>query len=274
MNEEKGLPGWDATAQKLLGEYPLYRWVPLKRPGLSANISVPRPQLICPRCRAERTYVLQAIDKKASGDFIVYVGTSWLTYACASCNQKTEFLVEFGASQARKVGQVPAWSINIPASVEKFLDTDGAELYKRGKICESQGFGIGAFAYYRRAVEMITSKLLESIKEILTDKERTEYESALVAIERETVAEKKMELVKDLLPDSLRPGGINPLDLLHGVLSGGLHEETEEECLEIADAVRNSLEYLIDEVAVRKKSVERLTDSMKRLLNKRQQKGN
>ena len=61
-----------------------------------------------------------------------------------------------------KVGQEPAWSIDIEPYLEKIFGKYVND-YKKGLINESQGYGIGAFAYYRRIVEVIIDELLNDI---------------------------------------------------------------------------------------------------------------
>ena len=63
------------------------------------------------------------------------------------------------------------------------------------------------------------------------------------------VAREKIDLVKDLLPASLRPRGLNPLAILHSTLSEGLHSLSDQECLALAEAVRTALVSLVNQIA-------------------------
>ena len=63
----------------------------------------------------------------------------------------------------KKVGQSPAWDIVMDKELESLLG-DHAYFYKSGLICESQRYGIGAFAYYRRIVEEVIDELLVSVE--------------------------------------------------------------------------------------------------------------
>lgn len=78
-----------------------------------------------------------------------------------------------------------------------------------------------------------------------------------------------MDLVKDLLPTSLRPNNVNPLGALHSALSEGLHASTDEECMEIAETVRTILTFLVSQVEESKESRKDFTDSMRRLLDQK-----
>jgi DNA-binding transcriptional ArsR family regulator len=130
-----------------------------------------------------------------------------------------------------KVGQYPAWDISIDKSISSVLGKY-KELFKKGLICESQGYGIGAYAYYRRIVELSIDELLDDICELVDESGRDKYKIALRKTKETSVASEKIELVKDLLPASLRPAGMNPLGLLYGFLREGIHDKSDEECIE------------------------------------------
>jgi (p)ppGpp synthase/HD superfamily hydrolase len=57
---------------------------------------------------------------------------------------------------------------------------------------------------------------------------------------------KALASIKDAIPQALLLNGHNPLTMLHKALSTGLHEKTDEECLEIAHDVRVVLIELAD----------------------------
>ncbi|MGA2853350.1 MAG: hypothetical protein ABSE90_04395, partial [Verrucomicrobiota bacterium] len=135
--------------------------------------------------------------------------------------------------------------------------------------CESQGYGIGAYAYYRRIVETIIDQLLESVMDLVPDVDKPRYLAALQKTKQTIVAKEKIELVKDLLPEILRPSGQNPLGLLHDFLSGGLHIGSEEECLENAQQIREVLVFLVNQIIRSQSSSKQFTESMKKLLDKK-----
>ncbi|MEK7072287.1 MAG: hypothetical protein AAB969_01835, partial [Patescibacteria group bacterium] len=153
---------------------------------------------------------------------------------------------EYACVSYMKVGQFPSWSIEMNQELEKMLGVH-ADNYKKGLVCESQSYGIGAYAYFRRITENIIGELLDSIPDLIDDQtEKDAYKKALEEVKKTKVAEKKIELVKDLLPDALKATGINPLKALYGALSVGLHDKTDEECMELAEIIRDSLVYLVN----------------------------
>ena len=129
-------------------------------------------------------------------------------------------------------------------------------IYKKGLACESIGYGIGAFAYYRRITELVIDKLLDSIKDCLLEEEKPNYIEALEFTQNSHIAEEKIALVKDLLPPSLRPNNYNPLAILHELLSEGIHNLPEEECLEDAKSIREILIFLVDQIENHRKHKE------------------
>ena len=170
-----------------------------------------------------------------------------------------------------KIGQYPAWEIAGEPNLEKLLGVN-AGYYKKGLICESQGYGIGAYAYYRRIVEKIIDELLDEIAELLSEDEKEKYNLALKKTKQTTVAQEKIVLVKDLLPAILRPNGMNPLSTLHATLSEGLHAESDEVCMEYAESCREILVFLVNQVAASKETSRTFSDRMRKLLDKKSQK--
>lgn len=275
--------------KSFLETYPLYRKYILE------NIDViPKPpvHMYCGICKSKQTFTLsdkyeyerqkmrsslivsaghvpgaaQALRKLNEEDFIERV-----IYKCAACNiGETTYLLKFSPSDksVQKAGQYPPWSINVEKSISDTLG-DNVDIYKKGLICESQGYGIGAFAYYRRIVELVIDDLLEKISDIMTEEEQTAYRKALEEKKKTHTAEDKIALVKDLLPPSLKPEGNNPLSLLYDNLSRGLHIEPDDICLEYAESVRMCLLYLVDQVERTKSSQKSFTEGMKKLLDKK-----
>ncbi len=69
-----------------------------------------------------------------------------------------------------------------------------AHYYKNALICESQSYGIGALAYYRRIVEEIIEDLLDDIPALMAGEERDEYLEALEQAKKTTITQKKIDL--------------------------------------------------------------------------------
>jgi len=286
---------------KFLEEYPLYKQFKLGTPS-EAKVSVTsmlggssgparpvslvtgEPKLIgaftvhmwCDLCRSSQTFTLVVERDEPAATRTLELdrdGVSLLVFRCAGCQEtRRRFLVEFNHQQRwlRKVGQHPPWEPRLDQrEAEAELVGDYGTLYKRGLACEREGYGIGASAYYRRVVEGVIDQLLESIKGLLDASQQEEYGEALAKLQQDTVAARKIECVKDYLPSSLRPGGINPLDILHGHLSTDLHTRSDEDCLADASDIRQALLHLLGEVKAEKGKAKAFREATGRLLKKR-----
>jgi hypothetical protein len=192
-------------------------------------------------------------------------------YICSSCLQfRWIFYLRFGENcdAITKIGQWPPWSIQVDPALAQMLG-DHVSGYQKGLVCESQGYGIGAFAYYRRIVEGIIGRLLDDIGDLISENERAAYHQALEQTKKTTVTQEKIGLVKDLLPPILRPDGMNPLALLHSILSEGLHERSDADCLEDAQSIREVLVFLVNQVLQSKESAKLFTAGMRKLLDRK-----
>ncbi len=233
----------------------------------------------CPICKSSQTFVMTnkywenfEYLNYPSGGVVVR-----LVHICTHC-QKFErlFYVKAGGDKQgswyMKVGQYPAWEVSGEPNIERLLG-DHAGYYKKGLICESQGYGIGAFGYYRRIVEETIDELLNEIADLLSGDELEEYRVALKKTKETIVTAEKIALVKDLLPAILRPDGMNPLSALHSALSQGLHAESDEDCLDLAESCREILVFLVNQVAASKQTTKSFTSSMRKLLDKKSERG-
>jgi hypothetical protein len=197
-----------------------------------------------------------------------------MRYFCAACGKfERTFLLRFNddMTSVEKIGQFPRWSTEIGKPLQNILG-DYKNIYRKGLDCEAESYGIGAYAYYRRIIELVIGKLIETLKDSLSEEERATYIDALEATQRNIVAKEKIELIKDMLPGFLRPDNCNPLAALHDILSEGIHDLSEEECLEYAKTIRTILEFLVDQIENHKNIQKGIKESMKKLLNKKSEK--
>ncbi len=130
-----------------------------------------------------------------------------LRFQCESCKSfERRFFVHINEAldTIYKVGQYPEWEIKMDKNLEKTLNKH-SKTFRKGLVCESQGYGIGAFSYYRRITEEIIDELLDSIFELIEEEHRKEYQEALEKTKTTRVTQEKIDLVKDLLPSILKP---------------------------------------------------------------------
>jgi hypothetical protein len=118
-------------------------------------------------------------------------------------------------------------------------------------------------------VETLIDQLLSELEPLIGENEMEKYKEALEQAKTTRVAQEKIALVRDLLPALCKPNGMNPLAVLHDQLSCGLHNETDEECLEIAEAVRKSLVFLLKRVREGREEAGEFTEATRKLLDRK-----
>lgn len=281
--------------RELLETYPLYRSKEILLPFQRHRWPRPAIKAACQFCKSDQTYNLKndyeqydvADDKRLAAMAAQESHSSVirLVYECAACQRTRRYFMILvaqaplapgryspppteGKATVRKVGQYPPYDIAPDPDLAQKLGPK-VEWLKKGLVSESQGYGIGAFAYYRRIVEELIDELLDDIADLVPDEDRDEYSKALALSKSSHMAADKIELVTPLLPPSLRPKGANPLALLHGILSKGIHSLSDEKCLEAAISIREVLVFLVHQVQETKASADRFAMNLKKLLDER-----
>lgn len=166
------------------------------------------------------------------------------------------------------MGEAPPFGPHTPSRVITLIKPD-LELFLKGRRAESQGMGIGAFAYYRRVVENQKNRLLDEIKRV---SQKAGADPAVIAqldaARAETQFNKAVELVKGAVPEALKIDNHNPLTLLHKALSEGLHAHTDEICLELATDIRVILTDLAERLEKATRDDQALKQAVSRLHRK------
>jgi hypothetical protein len=234
------------------------------------ELIIPELQLHCPEPTCNATMFFQSQETESS------LTQKWvkrfLTYWCRNCNKYSKMfalavkLVDDELCEAYKFGELPPFGPPLPARVLRLIQSD-RELFLSGRRCENQGLGIGAFTYYRRVVENQWARLVDEI--IRVGKAVGAQEATIKALEGardEQQFSKAVKSLKDAIPPALLINGHNPLVLLHGALSQGVHNLTDEECLTLATSIRVVLVELADKLAQALKDEKELSDAVGHLL--------
>ena len=180
----------------------------------------------------------------------------YITYRCANCRntEKTFSLAacwEEGTTSGKcyKIGELPEYGPPTASRLIKLIGPD-REMFLKGRRCENQGLGIGAFGYYRRVVENQKDRILGEIIKVANKLGApAEAVQKLEAAKGETQFSKSLDNVKNSIPPVLLINGHNPLRLLHSALSVGLHDGDDDYCLEQASSIRVVLAELSERLA-------------------------
>lgn len=211
-----------------------------------------------------------------------HLTTFYVTYVCGNCQnyRKTYSLtakLESGGNGewkgvATKFGELPAFGPSVSPKLIKLIGAD-RELFLKGRRCENQGLGVGAFVYYRRVIE---NQRVRILKEIIKVCEKVGVGQEHIAVLREAEAETRfsesLNMAKNVIPQALLINGHSPLLLLHGALSEGLHAMSDEQCLALASSVRIVLAELSDRMSQVLKDEKELTTAVSHLLQERNRK--
>lgn len=206
----------------------------------------------------------------------------YMTYQCSNCqeNEKVFSLAakvdknRAGTGEVQKFGELPTYGPPTPSRLIKLIGPD-REIFLKGRRCENQGLGIGAFIYYRRVVEQQKNRILNEIikvsEKIGAPKEKI---STLKEAVNETQFSKALDMAKDAIPESLLINGHSPILLLHRALSKGVHALTDEECLEFASSVRIVLSELSERLSQALKDEAELSKALSTLIDPKKVKNN
>ena len=251
-------------------------------PRIIQKISTPELELHCPHnlCNGVRffrcTKVFSSTGTHLEENILKenILNYLYVTYQCSNC-QKTikvySLVVKFSTAEqshgiCRKLGELPPYGQPVPPGLIKLIGPD-REIFLKGRNCENQGLGIGAFTYYRRVVENQKNRILEEIVKV-SEKIRLPQDKIDTLREaiKETQFRKALGMTKDVMPESLLIGGHNPLLLLHRALSRGVHELSDEECLKLANTVRLVLGELSERLSDILKDKAKLMEAVSTLM--------
>lgn len=233
------------TAQEISGYYA--RTDDAYRPHAKV---APRIRIYCDNenCQGYRRFDGEWLSRYQIGSD--QISHDFLVYRCRDCGarEKTFCIMSFagkdGKGTALKIGEFPDLHIDLPSSLPKLLGEE-YKIFVKGLKCEKQGFGIAAFAYYRRVVENQKGRVIQQIAKVAKRLGATpEVVATLESAANEVQFSKAIDEIRDYIPLSLLIDGHNPLKLLHKALSVGLHSQEDEACLRTAHSIRMVLQDL------------------------------
>lgn len=146
-----------------------------------------------------------------------------------------------------KVGQYPSVADIQIAQIKhysKVLDEQYMKDFTKAIGLAANGVGTGSFVYLRRIFEHL---VFEIARQAIAEGEIDEKKILTARMDE------KIEMLKNHLPDVLVTN-----KALYGVLSKGIHELSEDECLDYFSVVREIIELILDEFEFARKKAERL----------------
>lgn len=240
----------------------------------TTRIRTPEIELHCPQCNGPRFFAATEAGSYIIGNREPF--DAFLTYECRNCRKSLKtyaISARFDKENKKwavfKYGEDPSFGPPTPARTIALIGPDRDQFLK-GRRCENQGLGVGAFVYYRRVVENQKNRIFDEIIRVshhLSADEQLTKE--LDAAKQETQFTKAVETIKHALPQSLLVNGHNPLLLLHSALSAGVHELSDESCLELASSIRVVLVEFAERLSQAMKDEAELNEAVNRLAHRK-----
>lgn len=175
-----------------------------------------------------------------------------------------DFIVLSERDSIIKIGQYPSLADITFSKVDQYkkvLTNEDYKAIKRAVGLSASGIGIGAFVYLRRVLENL---IIRTKDEAIRKGELTEDQFEKDKDGRQRRFEDKIMLLKNYLPPLLTAN-----KKIYGVVSKGIHEMEEDECLKFFDVILNIILLILEEWETdrKKKSMEEdLTKSLTKLV--------
>jgi hypothetical protein len=219
--------------------------VPLHSPRRILSFST-FPDEIYVYCDQDKCDFVCKHQKVKSDSFrYIFEPYCFVVYCCSNCptsiTQKIFILRAELKSEENpyttfsKIYQKPGFGQPIPKRLFHIIGETNREHFLQARRAIARGLGIGAHSYYRRIVENTKFDLVGSVLEVAkATNASTPQIELLKKAQAERQFSKAMEMLQDVnaIPAVLLIKGQNPLSLLHDLLSEGIHQFNDRECLE------------------------------------------
>ncbi|KUG06361.1 hypothetical protein [Solirubrum puertoriconensis] len=162
------------------------------------------------------------------------------------------YIYDAAAREFMKVGQYPSMATYEQSAVKRYqraLSKEHATEFSKAIGLKAHGVGIGSFVYLRRIFERLIE---EAHQEALKSQNWDE----------EVYMKAKMN-DKILLLEAYLPGFLVESRVMYSILSKGIHELSEQECLHHFDAIKVGIEIILEEHIEKKAREQRMDEARK-----------
>ena len=169
-------------------------------------------------------------------DFVMEIGVKTIIFKCQRYRDEITIAVFHNPEESiiMKVGQYPSVAdihIGQVKQYDKVLEKPILKEFTKAIGLAANGVGIGSFVYLRRIFENLIYEVLEEAKDVI--------DIEVFKVQR---MDEKIDTLKNYLPPFIVEN-----KQVYGILSKGIHELEEEECLAYFDCMRQSIELILDE---------------------------
>lgn len=260
MKNEKKYP----TPKEFLIELPLYEVIYFEDDDLEEGWKLyyfdERIDSYCPECNQHS--IFSKSGSKAR-DIVDYMSNSWVNKGvfnieleCSRNPQhKLYFIFNVEEQTIQKIGQLPSIaSLNLfdVKKYSKVLDFKYFKELTKAIGLVSHGIGVGSFVYLRRIFEF----LIEEAHAKQSSSEAWDEEK----FNQARMAE-KIKILESELPSFLVEN-----KSMYSILSKGIHELTEDECLESFPVLKVGIEIILDEKLEKMNKEKKLEEAKKAMV--------
>lgn len=162
---------------------------------------------------------------------------------CAMCGASHYYTILFKGDSIIKIGQYPSYTTTEVQNVRKYknLISKYYPELTRSVNAYSQRMGVAAFVYLRRILEHLIEKRF-------TGDKTWKFEEKL----------REVEKTEQIIPEELEPIKVQ----IYSVLSKGIHEYEEDECLGIYLSVKYVIERMLDIELAKQENEVKAKDAM------------
>ncbi|MBU1102351.1 short-chain dehydrogenase [Patescibacteria group bacterium] len=214
--------------------------------------------IYCIKCGKESVFdTVEYLNRTIFSEWKKSIGFDRTVYRCTR-NSGHEYYSYYykGDGFFVKMGQFPSVAdFQIPQA-EKYRKELGEDQYKeftRGIGLNAHGVGIGSFVYLRRIFENLIEEAHTEVKKDPAFSEENYLKGRM---------DEKIILLKVFLPEFLVEN-----KNLYSILSKGIHDLEEEECLKYFQAVKIGIEQILDEKIEQKEKKQKAEKAREALQN-------
>lgn len=204
----------------------------------------------CPYCRRMSTFHRSAGAQLTGYNDAYFLQLSQMKTDHLTCARQSSHTIYFNcyldASTLQKVGQFPSFAdIAIDESKEytKLLSKEDASEFHKAIGLAAHGVGIGSFVYLRRIFERLIHMRFEEFK----DAEGWDGENY-----KKLRMSDRIQLLRNHLPEFLVRN-----KAIYSIMSVGVHELDEKECLAFFPVLRTSTIVILEEDKKKKEELQR-----------------
>jgi len=194
---------------------------------------------VSPRQETSRYNVFEKNQKNVIFDKDFHLtNTFGFMLKCSKCGRfhVYYFYYDFKSEEIIKIGQYPSTDLKSKVHAKKYKEllADDYDEYITAIKNNSVGVGIGAYVYLRRILERLVEEAHQG-KKVSDDWNEILYQKSKFS--------EKIDLVSDIINDD----SMKLIKSLYGILSKGIHQLSENECLNSFNVLKTAIELILDE---------------------------